>query len=87
MGETDTWDRACLGWVLQVGHEKDLVCSLQLCEDLFSRISENQSSQLSYSVEVSSSVGGGQGGGKVERLRLRAVSGVSLGWNSGSASD
>lgn len=41
-----------------------LLCvPLQLCEDLFSRVSENQSSQLSYSVEVSPSLGGRQGRG------------------------
>lgn len=36
-----------------------LCVSLQLCEDLFSRVSKNQSAQLSYSVEVSPGFGRG----------------------------
>lgn len=35
---------------------------LQLCEDLFSRVSKNQSAELSYSVEVSPGLGGQEGG-------------------------
>lgn len=36
-----------------------LCVPLQLCEDLFSRVSKNQSAELSYSVEVSPGLGRG----------------------------
>lgn len=41
--------------------DQELFCgSFQLCEDLFSRVNVNQSAQLSYSVEVSPSLGAGR---------------------------
>ena len=61
-----------------------LLCvPLQLCEDLFSRVSKNQSAQLSYSVEVSPGLGRGLGGeprcplGREEASRAIKTSAVS----------
>lgn len=53
--------RSGLGLELQVCPEQQLLCvALQLCEDLFSRVHVNQNAQLSYSVEVSPSLGAGR---------------------------
>lgn len=71
LGQNLAW-----GWALQVGTEQRSfsVSPLQLCEDLFSRVGENQNAQLSYSVEVSPGLSGAEmglcvpGWGKAGRL-------------------